>query len=406
MAIEARVAADAATEDSNPSCDGFSLRVLHTNVVHGREHPLKRRLQDELETPRSRHKDKKVLLFDNGRQTQIALESPVVGEVAIASLSEEPPPLVEEEYSAMADPQAPLAVASATMQGLTTSLDRGLELVDRSSPAASVRDQTPQSTQRSNDDTIGPTTTPATRAAKGSDHSPVNDELVDVLDTQSTVVRARTLSNGCRAADVPMTPGPANSLPSDLLSFQTPGPSLLRRSQHPSSALPLQLERFHNQKGEEFLLDITPRMYSPQSIPLYTLRDLEVIKAGFEEARRDLEGKMQNLHEQLAQTVSNKNHHAALTAQGESLHAEYSKKHVKKVTALKKEWELKMHERTAAKDEVLAEKDRRIAELEQALATERQEKQEVIAMSEELLCIVGAKSPPHGPPVQQAAIDR
>ena len=154
---------------------------------------------------------------------------------------------------------------------------------------------------------------------------------------------------------------------------------------------PLQLERLRNDSGEEFLLDITPRVYSPQSIPLYTLRDLDAIKEEFAGLRRDLEARCQRLQEDLTLSISHADHHAALAAQGESLHAEYSKKHVKKVTALKKEWEVRMNDRLAAKDVVIADQSARLSELEAALETERQEKREVLAMTEELLGMVGGR---------------
>ena len=164
----------------------------------------------------------------------------------------------------------------------------------------------------------------------------------------------------------------------DLLSFQTP----VCYPRHHGTP---ELRRFVDTKGEELLLDVTPRVYSPQSIPIYTLRDLEKIKADFDDARRDLEQKVLALREELAQSVSNSVHHKALAAQGESLHVEYSKKHVRKVTALKAEWERKHIDRTAQKDRTIADLEERVARLNESLEQERLEKKEVIEMAEAVL---------------------
>lgn len=166
----------------------------------------------------------------------------------------------------------------------------------------------------------------------------------------------------------------------DLLSFQTPAP---RRQTDPQS----QLRRFTNEEGEEMLLDITPRVYSPHSIPIYTLRDLDQIKAEFDKVRAELDAKVAALHEELAVSVSNANHHKALAAQGESLHSEYSKKHVRKVTALKTDWERKTLAKIAQKDEVISARDETIRTLQEALSLEREEKKEVIQMAEAVLAL-------------------
>lgn len=165
----------------------------------------------------------------------------------------------------------------------------------------------------------------------------------------------------------------------DLLSFQTPAP----KNTHGNVSS--NLRRFTSQNGEELLVDVTPRIYSPRSIPIYTLKDLDRIKAEFDEVRHELELKNQALHQELAQSVSHATHHKALAAQGESLHTEYSKKHVRKVTALKADWERKYTDRIRMKDEALSQKDGLIAELEAALEQERIEKKEVIEMAEAVL---------------------
>ncbi|CCG82465.1 protein of unknown function [Taphrina deformans PYCC 5710] len=120
---------------------------------------------------------------------------------------------------------------------------------------------------------------------------------------------------------------------------------------------------------------------------IYTLHDLDQIKAEFDQVKREFEARIQTLHEELATSVSNTNHHKALAAQGESLHAEYSKKHVRKVTALKTDWERKTVERLALKDAKIAEKDGLITQLQGVLAQEREEKKEVIAMAEAVLAL-------------------
>lgn len=176
------------------------------------------------------------------------------------------------------------------------------------------------------------------------------------------------------------TAGMRDFTEADLLSFQTPAP---RRQTEPQS----HLRRFTTDTGEEMLLDITPRVYSPKSIPIYTLHDLDAIKSEFDRARGDLELRIQSLHEELASSVSNANHHRALAAQGESLHGEYSKKHVRKVTALKTDWERKTGERLAEKDARMVGLEAEVVALRDILRQEREEKKEVIAMAEAVLAL-------------------
>lgn len=166
----------------------------------------------------------------------------------------------------------------------------------------------------------------------------------------------------------------------NLISFQTPGPQRSADGQ-------TRLQRFRNDEGEEMLLDMTPRVYSPRSIPIYTLQDLDQIKTQFQHARKDLEMKVESLHLELAASISHSNHHKALAVQSESLHSEYSKKHVRKVTALKADWERKALDKLSCKDEVIAERDSEIAELKAALELERDEKREVIVMAEAVLAL-------------------
>ncbi|ORY87623.1 hypothetical protein BCR37DRAFT_375486 [Protomyces lactucae-debilis] len=199
----------------------------------------------------------------------------------------------------------------------------------------------------------------------------------------------------------------------DLLSFQTPAPKSTRKLPAdldlmgeatlgaPASAV---LQRFKTADGEEMLLDMTPRVYSPRSIPLYTLDDMEMLKREFGDAQRMLEEKIESLHGQLAASVSHANHHAALTTQADSLHMQYSKKHVRKVTALKQDWDRKMTERLARQrsemeqereelQRLLKERDEQLETLTQQLAQERLEKKEVIEMGEQILAMVGNTAP-------------
>ncbi|BFZ53247.1 hypothetical protein PYCC9005_000270 [Savitreella phatthalungensis] len=175
----------------------------------------------------------------------------------------------------------------------------------------------------------------------------------------------------------------------DLLSFRTPDRALGRS----------QLSKLRTDNGEEFLLDVTPCVYSPSSIPIYTLRDIETIKSDFELKTRELERQLRDLRGELAASVSNADHNAALIAQSESLHTEYSKKHIRKVTTLKKDWEARHNEKMKEKDEQLARCDEevsaqraRIDDLAALLQIERREKQEVIEMGEQILCMFGASS--------------
>lgn len=181
------------------------------------------------------------------------------------------------------------------------------------------------------------------------------------------------------------TPTAIRFTEADLMSFQTPAP---RRPEDGQT----QLQRFKDDEGRELLLDVTPRVYSPRSIPIYTLQDLDEIKSQFEQARRELENKIESLHIELAASISHANHHKALAAQGDSLHSEYSKKHVRKVTALKTEWEKKTTDKLVAKDEMIAERDATIVNLRAALEQEREEKREVIVMAEAVLALQGQQS--------------
>ena len=377
------------------------MNTLQATSSAGPANSSKRRLFAEEETPRSKHIDKKIFVRE-------AVTVAGSGARAFRSLSSDSDSLLRRQPDTLRDDspgpevQSSGATERSVLRGVDNSVDRdegfarshaGVEHLEPSSASPSrveARKQTdtPQlldlpgaSSEEGMQDEQNPSTISTPRASRG-------DQAVSI----QSLTRSRQSNDSTRSTRPQV----------DLLSFQTPAPPsrmLHASASHVTTATrPLQLERLRNDQGEEFLLDITPRVYSPQSIPLYTLRDLDALKAEFAGLRRDLEVRVQSLEDDLARAISHADHHAALAAQGESLHAEYSKKHVKKVTALKKEWESRMNERLAAKDLTIAEGSAKAAELEELLAAERREKREVIAMTEELLGMVGDRSDKDGLP--------
>lgn len=215
-------------------------------------------------------------------------------------------------------------------------------------------------------------------------HTPRAREFQVPLKTPLVNSTIRSITNATISRHAGKTPT-LTFTEADLMSFQTPAPSSIGAGKS-------RLQRFKDEDGQEMLLDMTPRVYSPRSVPIYTLQDIDEIKAQFEQARKELEVRVESLHLELAASISHSNHHKALAAQGDSLHSEYSKKHVRKVTALKGEWEKKTLDRLNAKDEVIAERDATIASLRAALDQEREEKREVIVMAEAVLALQGQQT--------------
>lgn len=378
-----------------------ALGSLELNSVVVTPLKTKRRLYEEDYTPRSRHVDKKA--FEP--IAQVANNS--AASTSTAETKDEPSHSSPTTDNA-ADPNrdAPTALRHEEKEDSTLGSDAAQDL-DSISKASAFNASASMGSIMSHADLTGPYLHGDSMGSSGRKEGPYDvhsdldnshSELILQRASRSTPARARSTSpiKVDRSVQTPQATPRATIIPArlgsaeqsddvstprisaaDLLYFQTP----MNRNAGDAS----HIRRMTTANGEEMLLDITPRVYSPRSVPIYTLRDLDRIKADFDEARQDLENKVQILRQELAQSISNATHHKALAAQGESLHTEYSKKHVRKVTALKSDWERKSHDRLALKDNIIADRDKQIAELEATLSQERLEKKEVIEMAEAVL---------------------